>query len=378
MSSFFLAWRYLWTHPGQSTVMVLGVALALYLPLVTHLLVDEFDSAISARADSTPLVIGPKGSRFDLALHGLYFRARNNATVPFGEYEKLHGQEIDELIPLHSKFTSQGFPVVGTTVDYFHFRNLKMRRGKQMRQIGDCELGATVAAKLRLRPGDTLLTDRKNLFDLAGEYPLKLNITAILAPSGTADDTAIFVDLKTAWIIEGIGHGHDPSLDHNGTSPKLVKKYLEITPKNMSSFHFHGKTDSFPLTAILIRPKSKKSQALLLADYQDHPSLQVLKSPDVMAELMHMVLRVRDFLDAHHSLVTLAMGALLALIVALTRRLRTRELETLTLLGCRKGLQWTMQITELAIVLGTAFICAWGLTSLTIHFAASYLHVMAG
>ncbi|HBU59295.1 MAG TPA: hypothetical protein DEB48_05580, partial [Verrucomicrobiales bacterium] len=91
-----------------------------------------------------------------------------------------------------------------------------------------------------------------------------------------------------------------------------------------------------------------------------------------------MILRIRDFLDAHHSLVTLAMGALLALIVALTRRLRTRELETLTLLGCRKGLQWTIQITEMTIVLGAALICAFGLSYLTIQFAASYLHVTAG
>ena len=213
---------------------------------------------------------------------------------------------------------------------------------------------------------------------MAGEYPLKLNITAVLAPSDSADDTTIFVSLETAWIIEGIWHGHDPSLDHNGTSPKLVKKHLEITEENVDSFHPHGDPETFPLTAMLVRPESKKAQALLIAHYQDHPSLQVLKSPDVMSELMHMVLRVRDFLDAHHSLVTLAMGALLALIIALPRRLRTRELETLTLLGCRKGLQWTMQITELAIVLIIAIICAWGLTSLTVHYAASYVSSLAG
>ena len=73
MPSLFLAWSYLRARPGQSAVMILGLALALYLPLVTHRLVDEFDRTIGARAAGTPLVIGPKGSRFDLALHGLYF-----------------------------------------------------------------------------------------------------------------------------------------------------------------------------------------------------------------------------------------------------------------------------------------------------------------
>lgn len=378
MPSLFLAWRYLRARPGQTGVMILGLAMALYLPLVTHRLVDEFDRAIGARAQATPLVIGAKGSRFDLALHGLYFRARHNGTVPYSEYQRLHEKASGSVIPLHSKFTAQNYPVVGTTVDYFHFRKLRLRQGNQMRQYGDCELGATVAAELGLGPGDTILTDRDNLFDLAGEYPLQLNVTAVLTPSGTPDDSAIFVDLETAWIIEGIGHGHNPDLDHNGTSPKLIKTHLEITSENVDSFHFHGEPDTFPLTAIIARPLDDKAQALLLAGYQDHASLQALKAPTVMAELMGMILRVRDFLDAHHTLVAGTMAALLAMIIALSRQLRKKEMETLTLLGSERGFQWALQITELTIILSIAVVCAWGSSVLTVHLAAAYLHSLTG
>ena len=98
----------------------------------------------------------------------------------------------------------------------------------------------------------------------------------------------------------------------------------------------------------------------------------------MMAELMGMILRVRDFLDAHHALVATAMGALVALIIGLTRRLRAREMETLTLLGCRKRLQWSMQAAELAIVLGIAFLGAWSLTALTIYGASSYFRTLIG
>ena len=37
----------------------------------------------------------------------------------------------------------------------------------------------------------------------------KLNITGVLQRSHTPDDHAVFVDLKTAWVIEGLGHGHE-------------------------------------------------------------------------------------------------------------------------------------------------------------------------
>lgn len=373
MPSLFLAWRYLRARPGQTGVMILGLAMALYLPLVTHRLVDEFDRAIGARAQATPLVIGAKGSRFDLALHGLYFRARHNGTVPYSEYQRLHKQASGSVIPLHSKFTAQNYPVVGTTVDYFHFRKLRLRQGDQMRQYGDCELGATVAAELGLGPGDKILTDRDNLFDLAGEYPLQLNVTAVLTPSGTPDDSAIFVDLETAWIIEGIGHGHNPDLDHNGTSPKLIKTHLEITPENVDSFHFHGDPDTFPLTALIARPQDDKAQALLLAGYQDHASLQALKAPNVMAELMGMILRVRDFLDAHHTLIGGAMTALLTLILLLTRKLRQTEMETLTMLGCQRGKIAAVQAWEIGLVLGMALILALAATEGTLIAAREYL-----
>ena len=35
------------------------------------------------------MVVGARGSRFDLVLHGLYFRAIVEDTIPFGEYETL-------------------------------------------------------------------------------------------------------------------------------------------------------------------------------------------------------------------------------------------------------------------------------------------------
>ena len=181
------------------------------------------------------------------------------------------------------------------------------------------------------------------------------------------------LDQETAWIIEGIGHGHNPDLDHNGTSPKLIKTHLEITPENVDSFHFHGDPDTFPLTALIARPQDDKAQALLLAGYQDHASLQALKAPNVMAELMGMILRVRDFLDAHHTLIGGAMTALLTLILLLTRKLRQTEMETLTMLGCQRGKIAAVQAWEIGLVLGMALILALAATEGTLIAAREYL-----
>ena len=101
------------------------------------------------------------------------------------------------------------------------------------------------------------------MLDIAGKYPLKMNVAGILRPTGTPDDKAVFVDLKTAWVIDGYGHGHQ-ELQNETDEEKFISRdedqlvvsaavlpYTQITEQNIDSFHFHGTDDDFPVSAIL-------------------------------------------------------------------------------------------------------------------------------
>lgn len=377
MPSYFLAWKYLCARRGQTAIMVAGLALALYLPLATHWLVDRFDRDIRARAEATPLVIGAKGSRFDLVLHGLYFRSRVEGTVPFGEVNALRTNQLGRVFPLHGQFTARGQRVIGTDPDYLNFRRMPLAQGKSLKHLGDCVLGAHAAEQLGLRPGGHLRTDRDNLFDLAGEYPVRLNVVGVLAPKGTADDEVVFVDVETAWVIAGLVHGHDGNETHEA-GPKFVKKYLEFTEANRGSFHFHGDRDEFPLTAIVLAPADVRAQALALNRYRAHDQLQALKPPEVVSELMGTVTRVVQLLDANFTLMAVGTGLLMMLIVLLSRRLRAREMETLFLLGCDRQTQLAMQAAELAILFAAAASLAALAAWITAIWAGDRLLTLAG
>ena len=126
-------------------------------------------------------------------------------------------------LPVLNKYAARGQPIVGTSLEYFDFRGLHIAAGAGLTRLGDCVLGAAAAEKLRLHPGDKLMSDPENVLDIAGSYPINMHVAGILAAAGTADDGAVFVDLKTVWLIMGIMHGHqdiakaapaaDPSLD---------------------------------------------------------------------------------------------------------------------------------------------------------------------
>lgn len=354
-----LAWRFVAFHRIRTMVLVGCLSVTMSLPLSMRILVAEFRQQLTSRAGSTPLVIGATGSRFDLALHALYFRGQPPADTSMSEVDRINESSYATAIPMLARYRAEGFSVIGTTTDYFELRRLSLADGQGYRRHGDCLLGSTVAKQLNLRPGDTLLSTPELAFAIDGAFPLKMRIVGILAESNTCDDEAVFVEIHTAWIIAGIGHGHASS-QHSQTDgvpnkpvhePGLTE-YTEITDNNASSFHFHGSPDQFPLTAIIAVPNDERGETLLLGRYLDpEQTTQAIRPVEVVEELLQFVFRLGQFFDLVFA--ALAVIALLfaSLVVTLSLRLRQREFVTMNRIGASRGLIVRLVTTELLIVL---------------------------
>ncbi len=377
-----LAWRYVRFHWVRSLLLVLCVALTALVPLAVQLLVSSFSASFHARAKSTPLVVGAPGSRYDLVLRTLYYRGRVPSETSMAEVDALLESGRAKAVPILSRHTAQRAPLVGTTPEYFEQRRLRAARGTLPLVLGDVVLGADVAATLALGPGDTLLTDRKALFEFGLKYPLRLNVVGVLARSETPDDDAAFVDIKTTWIIDGIGHGHEDA----GASSRVLRKdgdevvldpsvteYTRITPENIGSFHFHGAPESFPVTGILVWPNDPRSSTILKGRYRTSPSAQALVPTDVIDEVLGFVFQLKRFFDANTLLVSVATALFLALVVLLTLRARRRETRTLFKIGCSRARLVALHALELCICvaagLGLAGLGAWVLFALVLRDA---------
>jgi putative ABC transport system permease protein len=356
----------------KTLILVFSIAAAIFLPLAVNLLVRDYQRDLLARASATPLVAGAPGSRLDLVLHALYFRGKPAHDLTMGDVDAINASGLALAIPVLGKHTARGFTIVGTSLEYFDFRGLRVANGAGLTQLGDCVLGAAAARKLQLQPGGTLMSDAENVFDLAGSYPLNLRVKGILTPTGTADDNAVFVDVKTEWLILGILHGHqdvekaDPSLllardAKNITASAAMLPFQEVTTSNIALFHMHGDPASFPISTIIVVPRDDKSAAILRGRYQD-PKLQVqlLVPRTVVSETLEIVFRVKRFFDAQALLVGVAVAFLLALVVLLSLRLRRGEMETMFKIGCARTTVVWLLATEIAIVVavGTAIAVA--------------------
>jgi len=381
----FLGWRYLRFHRYKSIVLLASVTLMMFLPVTTRLLVADSATALTARAQSTPLLLGERGGDLELVLNALYFHAGQLPVLPYSALDDVQGSDLALGIPLYTRFQSRGAPIVGTSIDYFEFRNLQLASGRRMGLLGEAVIGANVALEQGIEVPGHLVSSPETVFDLAGVYPLKMKVVGVLEHSGSPDDDAVFVDIRTAWVIEGLGHGHEDLEKSSGssvlsrrdgtvTASAALKQFNEITEENIREFHFHGDTSDFPLSAVIVVPPDEKSATLIRGRYQNSDlGYQMLVPGNVLDDLLETVFTVQNYIILGLMMLSLATVAVVTLVFLLSQQLRRGEFMTLKHMGASRGFIATLVASEIGFVLLGSLILSAVMSWITRHYATEFL-----
>jgi len=382
----YMAWRYLVHHKVKTAILVLSIALIVYLPIGLKVIVDQSADSLTERAEATPLIIGAKGSPLELALNTLYFESDTPVTMSYSEAGRVSGYGMATPIPLYARFRADEQPIIGTTLDYFDFRRLNIAEGRQMAMLGECVLGATAAERLGVSPGGSVISSPDSVFDIAGAYPLKMAVVGVLARTDSPDDEAVLVDVKTAWVIAGLAHGHQDLSKPEATSQVLRKEdgvvvgnaavvqYNEITSDNVDSFHFHGDTSAFPVTAVIAVPRDVKTSALLQGKYLGvDERVQIIRPLDVIDDLLETVISVRSYVVTAVIIVGVSTLITTVLVFLLSLRLRRREILTMHRIGGSRKRIVGILVAEIVATVFIGLCLAGVLTALTARFGAAVI-----
>jgi putative ABC transport system permease protein len=323
------------------------------------------------RAETTPLIIGEKGSSTDLVINSLYFQDENLPLISMQQVDDLNNMGFGYCVPIVTGFKAREYPIVGTMLDYFDFRKMDIQSGNIMTYVGDCMLGSTVASNLGMTEGDYIISSPESFFDFAGVYPLKMKITGVFAPTNSPDDEVIFTDIKTTWIIMGIGHGHqdlaeesDPTLvtdkkDGKVTATAKVFMYNEISKENRDSFHFHGENIDFPVSSVLFVPADQKALTILRGRFESGElETQAVVPVLVVKNLLNSIFRIKQIFDGVFIAVGFATLLIFILIMTLTIRLRKDEINTLVIIGSSRFKVFEILFLEVAMLLSASIIFA--------------------
>lgn len=382
-----LAFNHARTHWGRSILLCACVFLITAVPLASRSVVASFERHLRTRAQTVPMMVGAAGSRFDLLLSGLHWRSADITPIDLGVVDEIRSEPGTLAMPVHARFRAQGEPIAAVPFEYFEFRGLRPARGRLVAGLGEAVLGSGAAQSLGLGPGDDLPSDQRRSYDISAPPAVVLRVVGVLERTGTADDRAVFVDLETAWLLEGITHGHedasgidDPekligrSDDRTALSGAVVE-YQRVDASNAGSFHIHAERNQLPVTAVLVVPGSEKSAAIVRTRVNADPTRQAIDPAAVAEELIGSVLRVRRLVDAVSTVIGLAMIGLLTLVGWLTYRTRSDEIRILRDVGASRAQIAALFASEFVGLAGIGIVCA-GIVAWLFAGTADYLLVL--
>ena len=210
MNFFFMAWQYLKFRWLVSLLTIFGISTGVALVCAVLVLRHESERALSRDAGLYDLVAGGKGSPLQLVLSSVYHLDSPTGNIPYKEYERIRSDpRVEWAAPVGLGDNYLGYRIIGTEKHFFDLPDregnlfFELAEGDVFQDRFDVVLGSQVAQASGLEIGDSFFGTH-GLIEVAGaevhrDFPYR--VSGILAPSGTAQDRAIFGTLKSVWEI---------------------------------------------------------------------------------------------------------------------------------------------------------------------------------
>lgn len=206
-----LSWRYLWSRPLATMLNLLLLALGLASMAFVLIARDQIDRAFERDLAGIDVVVGAKGSPMQLILAGVFHIDVPPGNIPLAEVQRLaQHPQVAKLIPLSLGDNLQGFRIVGTTPDYAAHYGAQLARGALWSAPMQAVLGAQVASRTGLQPGQAF----EGAHGLGaggamhGETPY--TVSGVLAPCGCVLDRLVLTATESVWQVHDDMHAGDP------------------------------------------------------------------------------------------------------------------------------------------------------------------------
>lgn len=299
MNLFQIAWRNLQVRPAASLLtgasMALGVMLVCAVVTAYGVVGSYFDRNTSL---SYSMVVGAKGDKLQLVLNSVFFLSQPVQNIPFDYYQEflpkthryarqVEGKPVDgrfavmveRVVPCCLGDTYEGYKVVGVPPELFDSpyaqgRKFEFAEGAPFTQEGyfTAVVGAEVARKTGLRKGSKFEPTHGGSSDGHKHDPFE--VVGVLAPTGTPNDRALFVNIEGFYLLEG----HDKS----GRS-RLKKAPAEHEhPHDHAHPHDHDHAheplpfDEREVTALWVQPKAAMFAMQLSRVIDKEPTAQAV------------------------------------------------------------------------------------------------------
>jgi len=186
------------------SIFILSLSIALLLGI--QQLKKSFKNQTENNSGKIDVVIGAKGSPLQLVLASVLHLDNPTGNISYREAQKISkNRMVKSAVPISYGDNYKGFRIVGTTNKYTSLYNATLENGRRIKKSMEVILGNTVAQKLSLSIGDTLLSSHGLVENNIEVHSDKFTVVGILKPTQKVIDRLIITNLESIWDV----HNHE-------------------------------------------------------------------------------------------------------------------------------------------------------------------------
>ncbi|PAJ72000.1 peptide ABC transporter permease [Pseudoalteromonas sp. NBT06-2] len=361
MNMFTLAKKSLLNRKSTVLLTLLTIAVSVMLLLGVERIRTQAKASFANTISGTDLIVGARTGSINLLLYSVFRIGHATHNVSWQSYENIKKHStVKWAIPLSLGDSHKGFPVLGTTPDYFkHYKFAKKQplafaQGHAFKKQFDIVLGASIAKKLGYKLNDEVVVSHgagNTSFHHHDEHPF--TVVGILKPTGTPLDKTLHLPLIAIDKMHDSGahaqvHEHEHDHEHHNHDIDLIGE-----PKQITAFLLGLKSRIGVLTlqrSINTDEKLTNNEALLAII----PGLTLRQLWEMLSMVEQVLLVISGFV-----VVSGLLGMLTSLLTSLNQR--RRELAILRSLGARPWQIGMLLVSESVLLTATGCIIGIGL-----------------
>ena len=194
----------------QVLLIVLSIMISAGVAILAYNVANQVSEGITNQAAYYSDIIGPSGSKTQLAMNTMYFTDDVLGTIPYSIVNDLKKDtRVKTVIPYAMADSYNGFNVVGTTCDYLLGKEIKKGRLFDDDSKFEVVIGSSVAEICDLSVGDEIHTSHS----VGDEHHQAFTVVGILEQTHSSFDKVVFTELKTIWAVHE--EEHEDHEDHD-------------------------------------------------------------------------------------------------------------------------------------------------------------------
>ena len=202
----------------QTILVILSIVISAGVVVLAYNVSGQVSDGISGTAAYYSAIIGPAGSRTQLAMNTMYFTDEPLGTIPYTVINDLQqDMRVSSVIPFAMADSYNGAGVVGTSPAFLSGKEVEQGELFPEDGVFDVVVGAAVARLNDLKVGDQIYTSHS-----VGEtHKTPFTVVGILRETHTVYDNVVFTQLRSIWEVheeeeeeEEEGEEHEHEHDH--------------------------------------------------------------------------------------------------------------------------------------------------------------------